>query len=64
MNYASSAISKWSFKLIDDARAIIYDRNVFIIQATEYMGETKVLDKLEKTWQGADGLAYFTLTSA
>ncbi len=28
------------------------------------MGETKVLDKLEKTWQRANGLAYFTPTSA
>ncbi len=27
-------ISKWSFKLTDDARVIIYNRNRFIIQAT------------------------------
>ncbi len=30
----SSVISKWSFKLIDDPRVIIYDRHRFIIQAT------------------------------
>ncbi len=30
----SSVISKWSFKLFDDPRVVIYDRNTFIIQAT------------------------------
>jgi hypothetical protein len=30
----SSIVSKWSFKLIDAPRVIIYDRNMFIIQAT------------------------------
>ncbi len=29
-----SIISKWSFKLIDDPKVIIYDRHRFIIQAT------------------------------
>jgi len=29
-----SVISKWSFKLIDDHRVIIYDCHRFIIQAT------------------------------
>jgi len=32
VNYDSSNISKWSFKLIDDTRAAIYDHNMFIIQ--------------------------------
>ncbi len=27
----SSIVSKWSFKLIDDPRVIIYDGNMFII---------------------------------
>jgi hypothetical protein len=34
VNDDSSIVSNWSFKLIDDARVIIYDRNRFIIQAT------------------------------
>ncbi len=34
VNDDSSIINKWSFKLIDDARVVIYDRNMFIIQAT------------------------------
>jgi hypothetical protein len=35
INDNSSIISKWSSKVIDDARGIIYDRQMFIIQATE-----------------------------
>ncbi len=31
---SSVIISKWSFKLIDNPRVVIYDRNRFIIQAT------------------------------
>jgi hypothetical protein len=34
VNDNSSIINKWSFKLIDDARVVIYDRNRFMIQAT------------------------------
>ncbi len=34
VNDASSGIIKWSFKLTDAARGIIYDRHMFIIQAT------------------------------
>jgi hypothetical protein len=34
VNDNSSIINKRSFKLIDDARVIIYDRNRFIIRAT------------------------------
>jgi hypothetical protein len=34
INDDSSLISKWSLKLIDDSRVIIYDRLRFIIQAT------------------------------
>ncbi len=30
-----SSISKLSFKLIDDARVVIYDCNKFILQATD-----------------------------
>jgi hypothetical protein len=35
VNDDSSVISKQRYKLIDNARVIIYDRNVFKIQATD-----------------------------
>jgi hypothetical protein len=38
VNDASSGIIKWSFKLIDAARGVIYDCHVFIIQATGVTG--------------------------
>ncbi len=38
VNDDSSVISKWSFKLIDDTRLIIYDHNMFLIQAPEGWG--------------------------
>jgi len=31
----SSVISKWSFMFIDDPRVVIYDRNMFMTQATD-----------------------------
>ncbi len=34
VNDDSSVISKWSFKLSDDPRVIIYNRQRFMIQAT------------------------------
>ncbi len=34
VNDDSSVVSKWSVKLIDDPRVIIYDHHRFIIQAT------------------------------
>jgi hypothetical protein len=37
VNDNSSVISKWSSKLIDDARGVIYDHHMFIIQATGRM---------------------------
>ncbi len=37
VNDDSSVISKWSFKLIDNPRVIIYDRHRFIIQATDLL---------------------------
>jgi hypothetical protein len=33
INDDSSVIIKWSFKLIDAARGVIYDRHMFILQA-------------------------------
>jgi len=33
VNDDSSIINKWRFKLIDDAKVVIYDRNRFIKQA-------------------------------
>jgi hypothetical protein len=37
VNNDSSIVSKWSFKLMDDARVVIYNHNMFIIQATRYV---------------------------
>jgi hypothetical protein len=37
INDNSSIINKWSFKLIDDARVVIYDCNRFIIQAIGFL---------------------------
>jgi len=34
VNYASSVVNKLKALLTDDARVIIYDRHVFIVQAT------------------------------
>ncbi len=35
INDDSSIINKWSLKLIDNPRVVIYDRHMFIVQATE-----------------------------
>ena len=35
MNYASSIVNKLEALLTDDARVVIYDRRVFIVQATD-----------------------------
>ncbi len=34
-NDNSSVVIKWSSKLIDAARGVIYDRHLFIVQATD-----------------------------
>ncbi len=34
VNYASSVVSEQIFQFIDDAWVVIYDRHVFIVQAT------------------------------
>ncbi len=38
VNDDSSIISKWSSKLIDDAKGVIYNHCMFIIQATDQIG--------------------------
>ncbi len=56
VNDDSTIVSKWSFKFIDDARAVIYDHNMFTVQATinynnlnhsysnfKFKGETKLV---------------------
>jgi hypothetical protein len=45
VNYAYSIINKLEALLTDDARVIIYDRHVFIEQAT---GEIPRINKLKK----------------
>ncbi len=47
VNDDSSVISKWSFKFIDDARVILYNRNMFIIQATG-SGNWLLLNQVQK----------------
>ena len=37
VNYTSSIINKLEALLTDDARVIIYNRHVFIVQATAYL---------------------------
>ncbi len=37
VNYASSVVNKLEALLTDDARVVIYDRHVFIVQATGLM---------------------------
>ncbi len=40
VNDDSSIVSEQSFQLVDDARGVIYDRYMFIIQATEvFLGQ-------------------------
>jgi hypothetical protein len=42
INYASSIINKLKALLTDDARVVIYDRHVFIVQATVLYGDSKM----------------------
>ncbi len=35
VNDGSSIISKRNFKIIDDTRVVIYNRNMFVIQVTD-----------------------------
>ncbi len=37
VNYASSSVNKLKASLNDDARFILYDRHMFIVQATAYL---------------------------
>jgi len=39
VNYASSGVNKLRASLNDDARVIIYDYHMFIVQATECLPE-------------------------
>ncbi len=48
VNDDSSVVSVQSFQLIDNARGIIYNRHMFIIQAT---GSFVDKDKISSLWQ-------------
>ncbi len=37
LNYDSSMVNKFGASLTDDARVVIYDRHMFIVQATSYL---------------------------
>ncbi len=39
VNYASSGVNKLKASLNDDARVVIYNRHMFIIQATDFRGQ-------------------------
>jgi hypothetical protein len=39
INYASSVVNKLEALLTDNARVVIYNRHVFIVQATEVIEE-------------------------
>ncbi len=43
INDNSSIVSKWGYKLIDYTRGIIYDHNIFIIQANGLYSNCKLL---------------------
>ena len=47
VNYTSSIVNKLEALLTDNARVVIYDRHVFIVQATSLL------------WQSLNTLAYF-----
>ncbi len=48
VNYASSVINKLEALLTDDARVFIYDRPVFIVQATGQSFSTPLVKDLNK----------------
>jgi hypothetical protein len=43
VNYASSIVNKLEALLTDDAKVIIYDRHVFIVQATAISDKKKLV---------------------
>ena len=45
VNYASSVVNKLEALLTDDARVVIYDRDVFTVQATDFIMPTSLLLK-------------------
>ncbi len=49
VNFASSGVNKLRASLNDDARVIIYDRHMFIVQATGLAMLAEVQDKLQLT---------------
>ncbi len=53
VNYASSGINKLKASLNDDARVIIYDHHMFIVQATGLVLEKSYL-KMSRTWSTAE----------
>jgi hypothetical protein len=60
VNYASSVINKLEALLTDDARVIIYDRHVFVVQATDFTCKLNRLGLKKLFLPGTNALAYFT----
>ncbi len=46
VNDDSSVVSKWQVPLFDDARVVIYDRNMFIIEATGWKYSYRLAPRL------------------
>ena len=57
VNYTSSSVNKLKASLNDDARVVIYDRHMFIVQATGHFhslfGSQGVLNKDPTVWLGS-----------
>ena len=53
INYASSGVNKLKASLNDDARVVIYDRHMFIVQATGLVLEKSYL-KMSRTCSTAE----------
>ncbi len=51
INDDSSIVNKFEASLTGDARVIIYDRHMFIVQATGHTGHRQAFTALPKVWK-------------
>ncbi len=58
VNDASSGIIKWRFKFIDATRGVIYNRHMFIVQATKYNFKFEIWQEAKLGTQGRHLLFY------
>jgi hypothetical protein len=57
VNDNSSIVSKWSSKLIDDARVTIYDRHMLMVQAKDDT-KTDLFQQPMSNWSQRRGLSF------